>query len=102
MRFYQLTVPQAFQSADFFQLYRDDAATLGSAMLGRDEVVVAPGQKVQVTESMKADARYIGVLVAYRDIDKARWRATASVPSNQTTMFDVKLDALKVMVNGPP
>ena len=102
VRVYQLTLPQAFQNADFFQLYRDDAATLGSAMLGRDEVVVAPGQKLQVTESMKPDARYIGVLVAYRDIDRANWRASASVPSNQTTMFEVKLDKLKVMLNGPP
>ncbi len=91
IRLYQLTLPDGFEAADFFALYRDDGAALGAALRGREELVLAPGRRERVSEEMKEDAHYIGVLVAYRDIDHASWRLVVPVPANKTTTFAVEL-----------
>jgi len=100
VRIYQLAATDGFQNADFFQLYRDDAALLGAALRGREEIVMTPGQTLRMTEEMKPDARYIGILVAFRAIDQARWRAMAAVAPNKTTALQASVSKLSVILSG--
>ena len=96
LRAYQLAATDSFEKADFFQLYDKDAATLGADMADRQEISVAPGDTKTVTIEFKPNAKFLGVIVAFRSIDRATWRADAPVPANQTTNVTATIDALSV------
>lgn len=96
LRAYQLVATDGFDKADFFQLYGKDAATLGADMADRQEIALAPGETKTVTIEFKPNAKSLGIIAAFRNIDKATWRADAPVPANKTTNFTVTIDALSV------
>lgn len=98
VRLYELTSDTTFTTATFSQLYNDEKATLGDALRGREEVSLAPGQTATVSREFQDGSKYLGVLAAYQDIDAATWRATAPVPQNETTAFEVKVGRSQVSV----
>jgi type VI secretion system protein VasD len=74
VRVYDLKGQGAFTTADFFSLYDRESAVLGSALLARDEVTLAPGQFLPIERQLNPDATYLGVIAAFRDIDHSHWR----------------------------
>jgi type VI secretion system protein VasD len=102
VRVYQLASTAAFERADFFDLRQNDQAVLGADMLGRDEFLITPGGSQQLSVEMKPGAKYIGVVAAFRDIQRANWRATAAPPANQTTAVRVTIQGLNVSVAMAP
>ena len=93
---YQLAATDGFEKADFFQLYNKDAATLGADMADRQEIAIAPGETKTVTLEFKPNAKFLGVIAAFRSIDRATWRADAPVPANKTTNLTATVDALSM------
>jgi type VI secretion system protein VasD len=87
VRIYQLASANKFELADFYQLSNHEAATLDGDLLGRDELILSPGQSRHLTLNMKHDATRLGIAVAFREIDRAKWRAdTAFAPSGVTNV----------------
>lgn len=80
VRIYQLRGESKFMNAGFFALYDHERQTLGSSFITRDERTVFPGQRVQLDLALSPQARYLGVLAAYREVRTARWRAVVGVP----------------------
>jgi type VI secretion system protein VasD len=80
VRIYQLSGDSQFLDADFFALYDNEQATLGSNLLMRDERTLFPGQRVELNLALSPDARFLGVAAAYRDVRTAHWRAVVGVP----------------------
>jgi type VI secretion system protein VasD len=74
VRVYALKSPAAFEAADFFSLYEKDAATLGAEMALREEALLRPGETKKLELTLPADAKALGVIAAYRDLERARWR----------------------------
>ncbi|WP_241495983.1 type VI secretion system lipoprotein TssJ [Paraburkholderia monticola] len=101
VRVYELKSTAAFDSADFFTLYGKDQATLGADLNARNEFLLRPGESRSVELTVQQGTKFIGVVAAYRDIERTRWRATAVVPLNRTTPFAVKVGAADVVI-GPP
>jgi type VI secretion system protein VasD len=102
VRVFQLTSTSAFDKADFFQLYEHEAETLGADLAGRDELLLTPGATQQLRKEMKPGVGFIGVMVAFRDIQNATWRVTAAPPPNQTTAVQVTVQGLAVNVAMTP
>jgi type VI secretion system protein VasD len=98
VRIYQLASTANFDKADFFQLYQHEQETLGADLLGRDEVVIPPGGTQQVQKELKSGASFIGVAVAFRDIQKANWRGSVAPPPNKTTPVTVTIQGLNATV----
>jgi type VI secretion system protein VasD len=98
LRAYQLAATDAFEKADFFQLYEKDAATLGADLADRQEITLAPGDTKTVTIEFKPQARFLGIIAAFRSIDRARWRVDAPVPASKTTSLTVDVDELSVTI----
>jgi type VI secretion system protein VasD len=71
---YQLTGVEVFQSGDFFAVFDSEGLALGDALLAREQVTVRPGDKKDFTAEFNPDAEFIGVVVAYRDVENAAWR----------------------------
>jgi type VI secretion system protein VasD len=80
VRVYQLKADDKFGSADFFALFDDDQKELGADLLGREEVELAPGEKKELQFAVKRDAKFVGVMAAYRDIRNSRWRVVKPAP----------------------
>lgn len=99
VRFYELKALAAFNSADFFALNDRDKDTLGSELVAREEFVLQPGDKRPLARTLQADTRFIGVVAAYRDLERAQWRASAPVPLNQASTVTVSFDDRKVSIS---
>ncbi len=93
VRLYELRTAGAFSSADFYSLYEREAQTLGSDLLGREEISLAPGQRHPIDKVISPETAYLGVLVAFRDIDRAAWRTTTRLKSDATNNVIVKIAA---------
>jgi len=63
-------------------------------MTGRDEMQISPGESSTIEKQLDMQARYVGVMAAYRDLDNAIWRGIIETPLDETTYIDVTLDKL--------
>jgi len=85
VRVFQLRNDGEFSAADFFPLYEKEKEILGASLLSREEYVLAPGETRTLDLSINTDARFIGVIAAYRDIRSAHWRALTRSPEKKLT-----------------
>ena len=99
VRWVQLAGTNAFGKADFFQLHDKEAGLLGQDFLAGDEAPIAPGATQKVSFEAKPGTKFLGVTAAFRDIDKAEWRADVAIPPNQTTKLKIQLEKLKLTIS---
>lgn len=85
VRLFQLRDEDAFATAEFFELYGKEKEVLGESLVSRQEYVLAPGETRDLEIPLDAQARYLGVLAAYRDIRGAQWRALTRAPEKKLT-----------------
>ncbi len=89
LRIYELSADKKFITADFFDLYDDDKAILETAFINKQEMELNPNESRKIDFVLHKKTKYIGFLVAYRDIDAAKWREVVSVESRQPTGIPV-------------
>ena len=91
VRVYALKTSGAFESADFFSLFEKDQATLGAEMVQREEMLLRPGDSKKLEMTLAADIKAIGVMAAYRDLDRARWREVRVVEPGKALVLTTDL-----------
>jgi len=96
VRVYALKAPAAFEASDFFSLFDKDTATLGAEMAQRQEVLLRPGQTHKLEMTLPADVTHLGILAAYRDLDRARWREVRAVPPGKPLVLDATFAAREI------
>ncbi|MGI9499964.1 MAG: type VI secretion system lipoprotein TssJ [Geminicoccaceae bacterium] len=101
-RLYELTSATKFSNADFFDLYEDEGTTLASIVIRRDEFAVMPLDEVTVERQLQPTTRFIGVVAAYREIDKAAWRAIAPIEPNRTNNLTIRLELTGIAIGPAP
>ena len=80
IKIYQLEAKDKFELADFFPLFDQPESTLGSDMLGVEDVMLSPGESRPYEGEFDPQTRFIGVVAAFRDINQARWKAVVPMP----------------------
>jgi len=98
VRIYELKGQGAFTTADFFALYDKDAEVLGSELIARDEVTLAPGQSLPIERPLKPDATYLGAVAAFRDIDRAHWREPLRLRPGVDNRVEIRVGARAVSI----
>ncbi|TVQ84025.1 MAG: type VI secretion system lipoprotein TssJ [Chromatiaceae bacterium] len=93
VRLFELRGDGAFASADYFRLYDDEAATLGGELIAREELTMLPGQRRLLARRLNPEARYLGVIGAFTDIDRANWRALVALTPGQDNRIQVDVGA---------
>jgi type VI secretion system protein VasD len=93
VRVLRLASTTQLAQTDFFTLDADPQKALGKELVAYDDLVLAPGSSAEYEHEFEDDARLVGVVGAYYDINTAQWRAWAPVPRNQTTVYAVTLGA---------
>jgi type VI secretion system protein VasD len=95
VRVYQLSGTAKFEQTDVFALKDSETKTLGSeSAAGSQEFLIAPGDTKKVTIDLKPMVSAIGVAVMYRDIDNAKWRATAPAAAHGPTELSASVGKL--------
>lgn len=100
VRLYELKARGAFDGADFYSLYDREAATLGAESIGREEATLAPGTERLVVRNLNPEARYLGVLAGFRDIDHATWRTVLELRPGKNNNIAVTIGPNAVAAQG--
>lgn len=102
LRVYALKTPAPFEAADFFSLFDKDQATLGAELAQREEVLLRPGETRKIEMTLAADVKAIGLLAAYRDLDRARWRELRTVEPGKALNLTLDVGARQVRITPSP
>jgi type VI secretion system protein VasD len=79
LRVYELSGNTFFQSADFFTLLEGDGAR-HEEVLDMHEFMLMPGEVRVLRRRLGLNARFLGVVAGYRDVQGSVWRSQAAVP----------------------
>ena len=101
VRVYVLKSPGPFEAADFFSLFEKDTATLGAELVQREEMLLRPGESKKLDLTLPADAKAIGVMAAYRDLDRARWREVRAIDIGKPVALAVTFGARQIRIEPP-
>lgn len=96
VRVYELKSAAAFEAADFVSLYERDQATLAAEMAGREEFVLRPGETRPWEKTVATDAKFIGVVAAFRDIERARWKTLVAIKPNVKNIVTIQASEIAV------
>jgi type VI secretion system protein VasD len=99
LRIYELKNATAFSSADFVALYERDKAELAADIVSREEIILQPGESRPVAaKTLAPEVRFIGVMGAFRDLERAQWRSIVAVLPGQKQRVTIRADGLAVQV----
>jgi type VI secretion system protein VasD len=65
----------------------------------REEVLLRPGETKKLDFNLPPDAKSIGVMAAFRDLDRARWREVRPVTTGKAQALDVNFGARAIRVD---
>lgn len=99
VRFHQLVTTDLFNNADFFQLFEQDQAALGPTSVGKQDAVVQPGQIETIKVAIKSDVTALGVVVAFRNFEKAVWRAVVPVEQDKINALQLQILSQNVQMS---
>ncbi|HEA15648.1 type VI secretion system lipoprotein TssJ [Pseudoalteromonas sp. AS71] len=94
MKIFELSSRTIFDTQDFFSLYETPEKQLGPDLLKKDELELQPNSVQEYKMTLNRNTRYVGVVVAYRNIDQARWRAVIEVDPTGYDDIDVNVEAI--------
>lgn len=96
LRLYELTAPDAFERAEFIDLYEREESVLGDSLVRRQQLPrIAPGEVREYELVLHGDTRYVGLLAEFHDYDNAEYQVVVPV-----TAKNVFRDRLRVRVSG--
>lgn len=96
VRIFELKNTANFNRADYFGLVERASATLGPDLIDQDEVLLQPGEQLSIQRSLDPATRHVGLVVGYREIDQAQWRAVLDVAPGQRREYQISLDVRAV------
>lgn len=96
VRVYELKSAAAFDGADFVSLYERDQATLAAEMGAREEFILRPGETKQWDKTTAPDTKFIGVMAAFRDIERARWKSIVAIQPNAKNTLAIRADDIGI------
>ena len=96
VRIYELKSAAAFNASDFVSLYQRDQAELAGDLVGRDEFMLAPGESRSFAKTLGLETRYIGVIAAYRDLERSQWRSVVTIEPGKKQQLLIRADALAI------
>lgn len=96
LRVYELKSATAFNAADFMSLYQRDQAELAAELVSKEEFTLAPGETRPWAKTLSPDTRFIGVMAAFRDLERSRWRSIVPIAPGQKQQIVIRADALSV------
>lgn len=83
MHIYYLKHDEAFMLANFGDLTDVDSPVLADDLVRRAEILIGPGEMLELDEAFDEAAQFIGVVAEFTAIEQAAWRAVVAVPARR-------------------
>jgi len=93
IRIYELRSDTAFSRADFIALYQSEQATIGADLVLKDEFMLTPGESRAYQRTLSIETRYLAVFGAYRNVERAVWRAITPVPPGKALKLAIRAES---------
>lgn len=93
LRIYELRSDAAFEKADFITLYQSEQAAIGPDLVLKDEFVLTPGENRPYERTLSIETRYLAIFGAYRNVERAVWRAITAVPPGKSLKLAIRADS---------
>lgn len=100
LKLFELKSLSSFERSDFFSLFDRERETLGPELVARDEFVIKPGDRIVQDRKLSPDARFLGVVVGYRDLERSQWRLSIPVEAASAQPLIIDVDANRVAIKG--
>jgi type VI secretion system protein VasD len=97
VRVFELKTSTLFEQADFVSLFEKEQAVLGAELVSREEFVLRPGETKPLTKPLAPETKFIGVMVAFRELERARWRVVVPVVAGKKNVLSIDLDDITVV-----
>lgn len=98
VKVYELRRGLAFRQADFQNLFDQPMQTLGADILAADELVFVPGEARSITYLPGPDARFLGIVAGFRQMDRARWRTLRPIDAEGKNLIALELNDASIIV----
>jgi type VI secretion system protein VasD len=73
-------------------LFEKEQAVLGAELVSREEFVLRPGETKPLNKPLSPDTKFIGVMAAFRELERARWRVIVPVAAGKKNVMNISLD----------
>lgn len=101
VKVYELQSKTIFESQDFFMIYDESDKIFGPDLLSKDELSLSPGENFKYDLKMSSGSKYVGIVVAYRDIENSKWREIIELDHKGYNTHNLMVDSLSVHVKKP-
>lgn len=99
VRVYELKSTALFESTDFVSLFDKDQASLGSELISREEAILSPNDVKAINKTLSPDAKFISVMVAFRELERARWRVFVPIVQGKKNVVKIRIDDVSVKID---
>ncbi len=97
-RLYSLASPSIFENADFVSLYHNDKQILGADFIRKEEKDFRPSEQFHAQIEFNDQANFIGFMVAFQDIEQARWRMVLPLDRKQHNYMTIRLSKNNIIL----
>ena len=98
VKIYEMRNDLAFRQGDFQTLFMEPMKVLGADLVAADELTFVPGEARTVAYSPMPETRYVGILAAFRQMERARWRAALPVVPEEDNLIRIELNDTSLLV----
>ena len=81
------------------QLFEKDQSLLGGDVAVREEFVLSPGESKSIRREVGADSKFVAVMAAFRDLERATWRVSIPLDLSRDNAIAVRLEASTVQLS---
>lgn len=96
---YQLKNASSFKHTDFYSIYNHASKTLGDSLIDKEQIEIKPNQTKNLKLHLSTKANYVGIIAAYRNINRAQWRRIIEIPTNiKAIKFNLELQSQSLAI----
>ena len=92
----ELGSTEQFNRLDYMSLTQPSGAALGADLLGKNQLVLQPGDSKPLPMELNPMTTAIGLVAGYRDIDNAVWRKVIPVTQGSTKGISITLEQQQI------
>ena len=92
----ELNSTEQFNRLDYMSLTQPSGAALGAELLGKNQVVMQPGETKALPMELNPMTSVIGLIAGYRDIDNAAWRKVIPITQGSTKGIAITLEQTQI------
>ena len=93
----ELNSTEQFNRLDYMSLTQPSGAALGAELLGKNQMVMQPGETKALPTELNPMTTAIGLVAGYRDIDNATWRKVIPITQGDTKGITITLEQTQII-----